>query len=212
MRDQTADKYIRGNGIECGGLHCPVKVRPGVSVTYVDVPKPEHDDVVSKIKDWVHDDIHYLRNFESSSLDFVIANHVLEHCENFYQALSSCIRVLVSGGIFYCALPEMTKTFDKNRRPTNIRHHLNEYFLPARTQNEIYEHYYDYYRYVDNMDIEKAHDHALISSKTRPNIHFHCWDKNLMRSVFECGRYLFPYSIIEEIENGTEMIWILKKL
>jgi len=84
MRLELAKKYIAGRGIEIGGLHNPLPVLPGAKVIYIDRLPPDqaHPDVTGKVQNVVIDDAETLRGVMYHSCDFIIANHVLEHCHD----------------------------------------------------------------------------------------------------------------------------------
>ncbi|KAH8061443.1 methyltransferase domain-containing protein [Aureococcus anophagefferens] len=130
-RKQLSGKYIRGVGVEIGAKHTPLPVdRRGNRVIYVD-----HKDDAGLAAQFgaapagrerlhvdVVDDGAALRKFANSSLDFVIANHVLEHLPCALCALAAWARVLKPGGIIFAAIPSMRHTFDKDRAgPTRSR-------------------------------------------------------------------------------------------
>ena len=68
------------------------------------------------------DDGERLTKVESTTQDFVIANHFLEHCENPIQTLVNLLRVLKDGGLLYLAVPDKRFTFDVDRPGHQVRH------------------------------------------------------------------------------------------
>ena len=67
----------------------------------------------------VVDDANYLKKFRDESLDFVVANHVLEHVVDFLGTLATFHRVLRKGGVAFVALPDRRfNPEDRNRRTT----------------------------------------------------------------------------------------------
>ena len=87
--------YIRGEGIEIGGLSRPMKVNPGVRVSYVD--RFSAEDLKTSYPEMPPEKVlspDIVANGETldpvpdRSQDFVIANHVIEHFQNpllFFQ-------------------------------------------------------------------------------------------------------------------------------
>src|SRR6476469_2809969 len=104
--------YCRGSGIEVGALHHPLPV-PHAKVTYVDrlpvetlrshYPELAHEPLAPISVLATAEDLSPIR---TDSQDFVIANHLLEHCQNPIRALAEFDRVLKPGGILYLALPD----------------------------------------------------------------------------------------------------------
>src|SRR5215469_14170597 len=88
-RSGLARKFLRGNGIEIGALQRKLLVPLGCTIQYVDRMNleelrshyPELDGVSLQAPD-VIDDGEKLARFGHNSLDFVVANHFIEHCEN----------------------------------------------------------------------------------------------------------------------------------
>jgi SAM-dependent methyltransferase len=66
------------------------------------------------------DDGERLGTISDGSLDFVIANHFLEHCKDPLLTLSYFARVLRPGGIVYLAVPDKRHTFDVDRPVTSL--------------------------------------------------------------------------------------------
>jgi SAM-dependent methyltransferase len=106
LRWELARRYIRGAGIEVGGLNQPLPVPVGVSVTYVDRASVHelnayHPNLSSIKSPDIVADFELLDPIPAGSQDFLIANHVLEHVENPIAALVAVRRVLRTGGIAF---------------------------------------------------------------------------------------------------------------
>lgn len=129
LREELSFKYLRGEGIEIGALHTPLKVGPDAHVTYVDKVTREKlaeqyaDVPLEKILrvDIVCDGV-TLDRVGDSSFDFVIANHLLEHVPDLLMALDNWFRVLRPKGILYLTVPDMRRTFDVDRPLTSLEH------------------------------------------------------------------------------------------
>jgi len=100
-RGLIARKYIKGSGLEIGGLHSSL-----AKVTYVDRQSTSE---LRKIYPYFHklvdvgivDDGEQLATIQDTTQDFVIGNHFLEHCQNPLFAIENMLRVLKSQGILY---------------------------------------------------------------------------------------------------------------
>jgi SAM-dependent methyltransferase len=117
-------------------------------------------------------DIKTLRGIPDESMDFIIACHVIEHTNNPLAAVRSCHRALKSGGSLVLVVPDMTKTFDKNRALTDIDHLIADYESPSHERD--YEHYVDFYTNAfsapEGISIS---DHAKAQQNAQGDIHYH---------------------------------------
>ena len=84
-REEIA-RDLRGSGIEIGALHKPLKIQKYATVKYLDYKsKIENEQRYPELVDFeivethIIDDGFVLNNVELNSLDFIIANHALEH-------------------------------------------------------------------------------------------------------------------------------------
>jgi SAM-dependent methyltransferase len=117
FREDLARRYLRGSGIEIGALQRPIRLPRGTRVRYVDLMSRDellatHTSAVYGDPNWVVetdviDDCERLDSFADGSLDFAIANHILEHTEDPIAALENLVRVLRPGGILL--LPSQTR-------------------------------------------------------------------------------------------------------
>ena len=129
LRQALSFRYLKGAGIEIGALHGLLLVSNEAKVRYVDrldVPElrkhyPELDHVEFVPVD-VIDDGETLGTFSDNSLDFVIGNHMLEHCENPIGTLRRHFSKIREGGIGYYAVPDKNYTFDQERSVTTFDH------------------------------------------------------------------------------------------
>jgi SAM-dependent methyltransferase len=182
-RDQMA-VWLQGDGIEIGALYRPLDVPHGARVRYVDrmtvadlrrhYPELAGQEFVPVS---VIGDAENLANIPDSSVDFVIANHVVEHMEYPIKALCEFYRVLKRGGVLYIALPDARTGIDSDRPLTPVEHLLDEHARGAAANRRA--HYHDW---VANCE---KHFHkrtpAQIDARTNDlidmnySIHFHVW-------------------------------------
>lgn len=65
--------------------------------------------------------------------DFLVASHVLEHCDSFIRALKNALDVLVPGGVMYLVLPDINFLHDKDFIPFHaFDHHIEDFMDPGR--------------------------------------------------------------------------------
>lgn len=131
---QRAARWLSGFGIEIGALDGPLAAPPGVEERYVDrVPTDQLHEQYRELPDAdfvpvsIVGDAQNLSAPADSSVDFVIANHLLERLENPIADLREMLRVIRPGGVLYLALPDPRVTFDVDRELTPVEHVVDEY-------------------------------------------------------------------------------------
>jgi SAM-dependent methyltransferase len=205
---------LHGEGIEIGALHYPLRVPEGVKVRYVDMTTREEN--IRKFPELDASAIvetDYICNGETlevipdESQDFVIANHMMEHCINPLATLRNFLRVLRPKGKLFISLPDKRHTFDI-KRPITPFLHIEDDFLKGRTVEDL-EVYREWVANVDNAnheDPEKLHTQQA-------NIHFHVWTQAEIIELFvEARRRLgFPIEIEWTAQNGCEHIVLARK-
>jgi SAM-dependent methyltransferase len=217
-RRVIARLYLRGHGIEIGALSHPLKVPRSAKVKYVDrmsVPElrkayPELDSV-SVVEVDVVDDGERLACFEDATLDFVIANHFLEHCENPIGAVRNMLRVLKNEGVLYLAIPDKRLTFDIDRPVTSLEHLIeDDRNGPAWSRRQHYE---EYTRLVDKVQGDEAERHTARLMDRRYSIHFHVWtETEMLEFVLALKRMLeFDFAIELVLRHANEVIFVLRK-
>lgn len=58
--------------------------------------------------------------FDSSSLEYVLSSHVIEHCWDVIGTIEEWLRVLKPGGLIYMDIPHKERTFDSPRERTPV--------------------------------------------------------------------------------------------
>lgn len=127
-------KDLHGDGVEFGpGVH-PLPLTDRVRrVRYCDAYDraafaadwPELGAGVSEFPDPIDFRLHFEREpfverIGRESLDFVVANHVLEHLVDPIRFLDQCHDLLKPGGVLFLAVPDKRAIFDHKRRRTTL--------------------------------------------------------------------------------------------
>lgn len=216
-REKLSKQFIKGEGIEIGALHLPLKTYKA-KVTYVD-----RMDVASLRKQYpelrkfslmtvdVIDNGEYLKKIKNKSQDFVIANHFIEHCENPIAVLKSHLRVLKKNGIVYWAIPDKRYMFDNVRNLTTVEHIDNHYKKGGQYSKET--HYYEWVEKIMGLKNNEAVKKSKDLMDTQYSIHFHVWSRAsfLEFLLFVKKAYKLPFIILKIEENINEFIVIFKK-
>lgn len=214
MRSRLSKAHIRGKGIEIGGLNAPLPVEPGVDVTYIDrMPieelRKEYPTVKILADKFIVDDAERLWRIEKGSQDFVIANHVFEHCEEAIRTIKVWFRVLKPGGILYAAIPDKRYTFDKKRPITTFDHLVLDFELGIESSRRT--HYEEWYALSEIEDQKNQLQKIRDALKKRQDIHFHVWDYAAIAEMFERFKDYAPIESFELHQNGHEVIVIVRK-
>jgi SAM-dependent methyltransferase len=217
-RNRLAQKYLCGKGIEIGALHLPLHVPERATVSYVDRAPVEQLrknypelDIFRLTPVDVIDNGETLAAIAPSSLDFVIANHFFEHCENPIKSIVTHVSRLKPGGILYLAVPDKAKTFDK-RRPVTPLGHLVKDFQDGPEWSR-FEHYREWACLVENASEMKSAERARKLIATQYSIHFHVWRQADFYELLEYVRTTLKTGFIikETASSRNEFIFILQK-
>lgn len=190
-RDDHSFRYLRGEGIEIGAFHKAQRVREDVKVTYVDYA-PLDVLMATYVTDAgfvqppdVVDDAEHLREFADGSLDFVIANHVVEHLQDPIQALSNFVRVLKAGGIIFLTLPDARESFDGRRERTTIEHLRRDHEEGPEVSRR--EHYREWAHIIEGMLDESDIERRMAEYEAQDaRHHFHVWElDSFLAMLFE---------------------------
>jgi predicted SAM-dependent methyltransferase len=218
-RDAIAARYVRGDGLEIGALHNPLPVSEHARVRYVDRMQtselrhqyPELDNEPLVEVDVV-DDGERLESVPDSSVDFVIANHFLEHCQDPLGALGTMFRVVRPGGIVYLAVPDKRFTFDVDREVTPAHHLIEDY--RDGPEGSRREHFEEWARLVDKVDEAEVAGHAAKLIEDDYSIHFHVWTQAEALELLGVARRELglEFDVEVAIRNGHENVFVLRKV
>lgn len=186
-REDLARRYLFGEGIEIGPMAMPLRLPPGVAVRYVDrldregllrvegpYMHPDHDPArIPEIH--VVDEADRLANFADDSVDFVVANHVLEHLEDPIEGLKQMLRITRPGGVLLLTLPHARRTFDAARPRTTVEHLVRDHEEGPQVSRR--EHYEEWARFLEDWpgddDVQRRVEEFEESDARH---HFHVWE------------------------------------
>lgn len=217
LRRQIAERYLTGSGIEIGALHLPLEVPTNATVRYLDrmtatdLKKhyPELGDYELVEVDII-DDGETLLSIADSSIDFVIANHMIEHCQNPLGTIEHHLRVLKPGGILYMAVPDKRYTFDCDRPTTSLEHLIRDAEGPEWSMKSHFEEWNILVNKVPEDQVAVATQHLI---NINYSIHFHVWTQvEFLELLLYCQNKL-PFAFELELfqKNGMEFIVIISK-
>lgn len=217
-RRDLAFRYLKGSGIEIGALHQPLEVPDDVEVRYLDrqttAQLREHYKELAGLDLMevdIVDDGETMPTVPDASVDFVIANHMVEHCQNIIATMENHLRVLKPGGVYFLAVPDKRFTFDSDRSVTPLEDMVRDYHEGPLWSRD--SHYEDWARAVEKVseDGVATRTRALIEDES--DIHFHVWTQTeFLRLILYCQSEL-PFSFDVEVfqQNHSEVITVLRK-
>lgn len=217
-RDAIAARFLHGGGLEIGALHNPLPVPSGARVRYVDrMPVSELERHYPELRGKtlvpvdVIDDGERLASVPDASVDFVIANHFLEHCQDPIGALGTMFRVVRPGGIVYLAVPDKRYTFDLDREVTQPEHLLDDHRDGPESSKR--SHYEEWARLVDKVAEADVDAHATKLLEDDYSIHFHVWTQAEALELLGVARRELglAFDVEVAIRNGLENVFVLRK-
>lgn len=171
--------WLRGEGIEIGALHRPLRVPPAAQVRYVDrMPETELRQHYPELAGQkfapvsIIGSAYDLSQLANDSLDFIIANHLMEHLDYPIKGLREFARVLRPNGVLYMALPDARVGIDQGRPLTPLEHLMEEHRSGADKTRRA--HYLDWVTLSEKQlaEPEKRADWLM---QMDYSIHFHVW-------------------------------------
>lgn len=216
LRRSIAARYLVGEGIEIGALNAPLEVPNHVKIKYLDrMTVAELRQQYPRLADSplvevdIIDDGEKLASIGDDSLDFVIANHAIEHCEDAITSLENWLRVLKSEGILYLAVPDKRYTFDRDRPITPLQHLICD--REKGTNWSRRAHFEEWVKLVEKFPEAEARIKYRMDMNF--SIHFHVWTQiEFLEFILYCRRNLsYPFEIEFMQKEGVEFIMILRK-
>ena len=216
-REVIATIFLRGDGIEIGALHQPLRVPPAARVKYVDrmtVPelRRQYEELagVPLVETDIIDNGEQLSTIGGNTQDFVIANHFLEHCQNPMQTFQNLFRVLKAGGILYVAVPDKRFTFDADRPCTTVEHIMRDFSEGPEWSRR--QHFEEWSRLVNKRAgearVAEEVEHLL---QIDYSIHFHVWRAAELLELLVAVQRVVQFEVELFLRNGFETILILRK-
>ncbi len=218
-RWELAKRYLNGSGLEIGALHRSLPLPPNATVRYVDRMdcaglRSHYPELAAEplVEVDIIDDGETLSTQPDSSVDFVIANHFIEHTQDPLGTLANHLRVLRHGGIHYLAVPHRRRTFDADRPPTPLEHIVRDHREGPGWSRPIHQE--EWARLVDKTPAAEVPSRVQELEQTDYSIHFHVWAPREFRALLKCARdeLQLPFTTEALRPNGHEFIAILRRV
>jgi SAM-dependent methyltransferase len=210
-------RYIRGRGIEIEALDRPLPLPRGTQVTYVGrlwspALRQAHPELNSRrlAPVSVIDNGERLERFADGSQDFVVAQRLLDHCQDPIGAFRSIFRVLRDHGIAYLTTRDKRHSADRQRSAAPLAHLLRDHqHSPEWSKRQhIEEHVRLVNEVHDPVEMAEQVDSLLSMGYS---ICYHVWTP---RDLIEFLRYMrrqVPFDIEVFHSRQSEMIAVLRK-
>jgi predicted SAM-dependent methyltransferase len=216
-REAVAAMFLHGAGIEIGALHQPLKAPADATVKYVDRMtaadlRHHYADLgaLPLVEIDIVDNGETLATIPDATLDFVVANHFLEHCQNPFLTLQNHFRVMKAGGVLFMAVPDKRWSFDAARPCTTVEHVMRDYTDgPAWSKQGHFEEW--------SRLVNKRTDEALVREEVRHlinidySIHFHVWGHAELLAFIAALRQFVSFEMELFLRNGPETVFVLRK-
>ncbi|HUT75574.1 MAG TPA: methyltransferase domain-containing protein [Armatimonadota bacterium] len=214
---------LSGVGVDISPLHSPVATDPQRSrVYYVDRLEAEqirrhYPNMVERglvMPDVVCDGGAGLA-FGDSTLNFIIASHLLEHVHDPIGALRAWHRALRPGGHLLMVVPDPGRCADRSRLVTPIDHLIADHEAPSAERD--LEHFREWAQFWD-----KCADGLAIEARARKlvemgyAIHYHDWSAATLAQAMQCvqERYGCHWRglVIPDVASAEGFVGLWEKL
>jgi len=230
-------RHLRGEGIEIGALHGALEMPPSQArVRYVDYKTTDElRQIYKELEGIVDVDVivpaEDLSPFADASLDFIVANHVVEHLANPLATLMHWRSKLKTGGILYMAFPHWRDCPDKVRPLTSPEHVVADfragvvdpvpehvlsfvwawnpaYFADPSEMERLLRHLWEHdLRDLDEVaesmiGVNRPAVDALLRDRVQKEIHHHTFTYDSMKELLSYAR--------EDLDLGFELIDVSK--
>lgn len=195
-RQEIAQRLLQGCGIEIGPGPVPTGIAEGVEVVYADKRSAEELRQYFNCQDIPQ--VNNLESIEKNSKDFLIACHVLEHCSNVLEALTTWMDYLRPTARLFLCVPCRFACADAGRLVTPPTHFLLDYVSGANDDSfESREHVYSFccgWSEISALSsMERPQAMAMINQNAHSSdndLHWHVFSADTLRFVTEMAAAL----------------------
>lgn len=169
--DEFIKLSLNGKGLEIGALSSPFKFNKKVEMEYADVfdvksARVELDRIpipnlyagsLVEPKYIMQGPEFGLEMIRDNTYDFCFSSHALEHSPNIVFAIAEQIRVTKTNGKIYSIVPNMEKTYDRQRTLTPVdvfiqRYESSDFSIPDKNVRDLLFNTVDHPLYLDKSE------------------------------------------------------------
>ena len=219
LRDLMATRFLTGDGIEIGALNQPQRIPNQARVRYVDrftnaelaayFPQLDASEFVPVA---VIDDGETLATFTDNSVDFVIANNFLEHCQDTLGTMRCLIRVLRDNAILFVTVPSRRANIDHARAATSIAEFIADHEVGPHTSR--HQSYVDWVANVVRAPGPEVEMQATALQAQDYSIHFHVFTEFEVMAMLALlrDRYHLDFTVEAVVnDRSLEITFVLRK-
>lgn len=222
MRDFLGSQ-LSGKGIEFGAASNPFACPVDSQIEYADcydhasIVSPYHNNnsyVDEKVNSIYITGLEEMKGIADSSIDFLIACHVIEHVKNPLLAIEKAWDKLKPKGKFILLVPHKDLTFDAQRELTTQDHFILDYKRPLKERDFL--HFVEFYEkaFVSSNPFEKA---VQAFNSKNSDIHYHTWNESSFLTMVQYfSNHIKKWSAITyypalKEQGGNEFYFVLEK-
>jgi predicted SAM-dependent methyltransferase len=216
IRADIGLRFLQGDGIEIGALDFPQRLPRGTRIRYVDYLDEAglREAYATTLREGrplvipdVVDDGSRLSSFADGSLDFVVANHMLEHVEDPIAAIEHQLRVLGPSGVLYLTLPDARDSFDAKRQRTTVEHLLRDHREGPQVSRR--GHYQECARLIEGHSSENVEERVKEMEAENLRVHFHVWEPRTFAGFLAALDLPFSLELLQA--SVGEFVVVLRK-
>ena len=162
-------------------------------------------------------DAQTFNSIPDESSDFLISAHVIEHLRDPLGSIVHGLRVLKTGAPYILVVPDMRRTFDRNRPETTVEHVLQDF--QDGGEGSCYRAYEEHLRfvhpYLTGQYYDEAEIHWQASESSRRwrefDIHFHAWSRHGFEQLLAAATDFAGFKVAQVLSVANENIFVLLK-
>jgi SAM-dependent methyltransferase len=224
LRSALGNQYLRGFGVEIGAGLSPTAA-PNISgIAFIDKRSPaEVAALFGRAPDYEILTPSAGRERFSESVDFIVAHHVIEHCDDPIGVLvKEWLPMLKTDGLIYLSLPSARHSCEQFRLPTPIGHVLDDYYFERpSTCYESKDHIYSFvlqwtvhqpggFPFANSDVISYATEALRVPLPETQDLHWHTYTlpvaSQMVEAAFWAAGFGLEWLCQEETENEHHLI------
>lgn len=227
LRESLSHKYLSGFGVEIGAELSPT-AGPNISgLAVVDKRSPEEFEALFG-QPPPYEILSPARGRElfRDRVDFIVAHHVAEHCDNpIYVLVNQWLPMLKEGGILYLSLPSATHGCENLHLATPIDHLLDDYYFERpsvcyESKSHIYSFILQWtvFRpgdvwFANSDQISYAAETLRAALPEIQDLHWHTYTMRIASQVIEAAFYEGNFGLewLHQDDSGEELHLVCRR-